>query len=266
LMNSSDPTAHNMPWMYVRPGTGSASAWFWTPWAGERVADRCSSWGRCSLQQVGEEGVEVKVRDYGQQVPAMIPTHHLTNQVNLATMISSNLTVGQKPECMAWEKAVVTILPMKKTILDIWANCPKTYGELNEGILVLVKKFGVFLKVLHLKKLVLSPTKMLQDYFVEEGQTLWAKVVELDKNNQKTVVKCGVDSVGWGLDSQGGIIGEWLEEVSKVSDWSICIADNFVSRKVLKVSLFRRRRRRSPQIFPLNKFHNSEKNENKNGC
>jgi hypothetical protein len=56
---------------------------------------------------------------------------------------------------------------------------------------------------------------MLQDYFVEEGgglvevgQTLWAKVVELDRNNQKMVVKCGVDSVGRGLDSMGGLIGE----------------------------------------------------------
>jgi hypothetical protein len=50
---------------------------------------------------------------------------------------------------------------------------------------------AVFLRVPHLKKLVLCPTRMLQDYFVEEGeglvevgQTLWAKVVELDRNNQ----------------------------------------------------------------------------------
>ena len=54
---------------------------------------------------------------------------------------------------------------------------------------------------------------MLQDYFVEEGgglvdvgQTLWAKMEELDRN--KMVVKCGVDSVGRGLDSMGGLIGE----------------------------------------------------------
>jgi hypothetical protein len=71
------------------------------------------------------------------------------------------------------------------------------------SILVLVKKFGVFHRVPHLKKLVLCPTRMLQDYFVEEGgglvevgQTLLAKMEELDRN--KMVVKCGVDSVGWG--------------------------------------------------------------------
>jgi hypothetical protein len=36
----------------------------------------------------------------------------------------------------------------------------------------------------------------------------------------------------------GGLIGVWLEEVSKVSDCSISIVDNFVSGKVLKVSEF----------------------------
>merc|ERR1719318_2285651 len=102
---------------------------------------------------------------------------------------------------MAWQKDVVTVLTMKKSILDNWANCPKSYEEFNEGslvpgVVVLVKKFGVFLRVPHLEKLVLCPTRMLQDFFVEEGeglvevgQTLWAKVVELDRDNQKMVAK-----------------------------------------------------------------------------
>jgi hypothetical protein len=49
------------------------------------------------------------------------------------------------------------------------------------------------------------------------------ELVELDRNNQMMVVKCWVDSVGWGVDSMGGLIGEWLGEVSKVSDRSINI-------------------------------------------
>ena len=147
------------------------------------------------------------VTDNGQQVPATIPTNNLTDQANLATMISSNLTVGQERECMAWQKEVVTVLSMKKSILDNWANCLKTYEGFNEiegslvpGVVMLVMKFGVFLRVSHLKKLVLCPTRMLQDYFglVEVGQTLWAKVAELDRDNQKMVVKCGVHSIGWG--------------------------------------------------------------------
>merc|ERR1719193_608892 len=98
-------------------------------------------------------------------------------------------------------RGVVTVLTMKKSILENYATSPKTYEEYNEGsvvpaVVVLIKKFGVFLRVPHLEKLVLCPTRMLQDYFVEEGegllevgQTLWAKVVELDAENEKMVVK-----------------------------------------------------------------------------
>ena len=64
------------------------------------------------------------------------------------------------------------------------------------------------------------------------------ELVELDRKNQMMVVKCWVDSVGWGVDSMGGLIGEWLGEVSKVSDWSINIVGNFVSGKFLKASEF----------------------------
>ena len=60
------------------------------------------------------------------------------------------------------------------------------------------------------------------------------ELVELNRNNRKMVVKCWVDSVGWGVDSMGGLIGEWLGEVSKVSDWSINIVGNFVSGKSSK--------------------------------
>jgi len=203
-----------------------------------------------TVVKVGEEGVEVTVVHAGQKVSAVIPIHHLTDQVSLATMIASNITEGAELECMAWQKDVVTILTMKRSILENYASCPKTYEEFNEGsvvpgVVVLIKKFGVFLRVPYLEKLVLCPTRMLQDYFVEEGaglleigQTLWAKVVELDRDNEKMVVKCGADIVGWGVDSMGGLIRDWLDDVALVSGWSSHKVGDLVSGKVLKVTDF----------------------------
>jgi hypothetical protein len=49
------------------------------------------------------------------------------------------------------------------------------------------------------------------------------ELLELDRNNQMMVAKCWVDSVGCGVDSMGGLVGEWLGVGSKVSDWSINI-------------------------------------------
>jgi len=203
-----------------------------------------------TVVKVGVEGVEVKVTHEGQTVPAVIPMHHLTDQVSLASVIANNLTAGDELMSMAWQKDVVTVLTMKKSIMENWATSPKTYEEYNEGclvpgVVVLIKKFGVFLRVPHLEKLVLCPTRMLQDYFVEGGeglvevgQTLWAKVVELDQENQKMVVKCGVEGVGWGVETMGGLVTEWLEEVHKLSKWSSNKVGDLVSGKVLKVSEF----------------------------
>ena len=41
---------------------------------------------------------------------------------------------------------------------------------------------------------------------MEEGQTLWAKVVELDKENQKVVVMCDADNAG--TETMEGLVGE----------------------------------------------------------
>jgi acetolactate synthase small subunit len=57
-----------------------------------------------TVVKVGEEGSEVNVTHDGQQVPALIHMHHLTDQVSLSTMIASNLTLGQELECMTWPK------------------------------------------------------------------------------------------------------------------------------------------------------------------
>jgi len=203
-----------------------------------------------TVVKVGEGGVEVTVVHEGKTIPAVIPIHHLTDQVSLASIIATNITEGEKLECMAWQKDVVTVLTMKQSILENYATCPKTYEEFNEGsvvpgVVVLIKKFGVFLRVPHLEKLVLCPTRMLQDYFVDEcegllevGQTLWAKVVELDTENEKMVVKCGADGIGWGAETMGRLVKDWLEEVNKVSGWSNHRVGDLVSGKVLKVSEF----------------------------
>ena len=47
-------------------------------------------------------------------------------------------------------------------------------------------------------------------------QTLWAMAVKLDKENQKMVVMCDADNVGWGTQ----IMGELVEEVNMVLGWS----------------------------------------------
>merc|ERR1711892_270671 len=65
-----------------------------------------------------------------------------------------------------------------------------------------------------------------------------AKVVELDQENQKMVVKCGVEGVGLGVETMGGLVTEWLEEVHKLSKWSSNKVGDLVSGKVLKVSEF----------------------------
>ena len=49
---------------------------------------------------------------------------------------------------------------------------------------------------------------MLKNYFVEEGKTLGAKVVELDKENQKMVVMCDADNAEWGTWTMEGLVGE----------------------------------------------------------
>jgi len=203
-----------------------------------------------TVVKIGEGGVEVTVVHEGKKIPAVIPINHLTDQISLASIIVTNIKEGDELECMAWQKDVVTVLTMKKSILENYATSPKSYEEYNEGsvvpgVVVLIKKFGVFLRVPHLEKLVLCPTRMLQDYFVEEGegllevgQTLWAKVVELDAENEKMVVKCGADGVGWGAETMGKLVKDWLDEVNMVSGWSTHKVGDLVSGKVLKVSEF----------------------------
>jgi len=202
------------------------------------------------VSKVGNEGVEVKVTHEGKEVPAIIPINHLTDQISLATMLANNMNVGQQIECMAWQKDVVTLLTRKRSIIDNWDNSPKNYeeyevGSIVPGVVVLLKKFGVFLRVPHLEKLVLCPTRMLQDFFVDEGdglvevgQTLWAKVVELDREEKKMVVSCGVNGLGWGVETMGGLVRDWLQQVAMVSKWATNKVGDLVAGKVVKVTEF----------------------------
>ena len=49
---------------------------------------------------------------------------------------------------------------------------------------------------------------------------MWAKVVELNKENQKIVVMYDADIVGWEQRPWEGWYGEGLEEVNMVLEWS----------------------------------------------
>ena len=91
-------------------------------------------------------------------------------------------------------------LYLKSVFLICWASqfFAKSRYSLDTGVVTQVKNYGVFLRLPHIGKPVLCPTRMLQDYYVEDpeslvevGQTLWTKVVDVDpdaryfsKNNQ----------------------------------------------------------------------------------
>ena len=105
--------------------------------------------------------------------------------------------VGRKLSCMVWHKdevTVLTVLTMKKSLMENYDLYPRTYdyrqGLVVPGVVTLIKKFGIFLRVPHLSKPVLCPTRMLQSYFVEDteavlevGQTVMAKVMDVDSED-----------------------------------------------------------------------------------
>jgi len=73
---------------------------------------------------------------------------------------------------------------------------------------------------------------------LQEGQTLLPKVVELDKENQKMVVMCDADNVGWGTETMEGLVGDWLKEGNKVLGWSSNKMGELVSGTVTEFRIF----------------------------
>ena len=130
-------------------------------------------------------------------VPAIIPINHLTDNLSMAEIIASNLSPGDSLECLAWHKDVVTVLTMKQCVMEHYDTSPRSYEDYRPctivpGVVTMIKKFGVFLRLPHLAKAVLCPTRMLSGHYVEDaeqvvavGQTLWVKVMEVDAEEKK---------------------------------------------------------------------------------
>jgi len=203
-----------------------------------------------TVQKLSDEGVEVLIDHEGHKVTASIPVYHLADDASLSRVILNNLSVGQKLDCMVCQKDVVTVLTLKQSLINNWSHCPQTFDEFEigtviPGVVALIKKFGVFLRVPYLEDLVLCPTRMFQDYFVEDpaevidiGQSLWVKVVEIDKEKQKIVVTCALEKVGWGQETMGGIVKEWLDTMNSVSGWSQTKVGDLISGIVTEVTDF----------------------------
>ena len=69
---------------------------------------------------------------------------------------------------------MVTVLSMKQSVLEHYDTCPRSYddyrqGSIVPGVVTMIKKFGVFLRLPHLAKAVLCPTRMLAGHYVEDA-------------------------------------------------------------------------------------------------
>ena len=184
-----------------------------------------------TVVSLGEESVEVRVEHEGSSVAATLPHHHLTDTASMVPGLAASIAPGQVLDTMAWQKDVVTVLTMKRSLMDSWDSSPRNYEEVREGsvlpgVVTLIKKFGVFIRLPHLSKTALCPTRMLQSYFVEDatslvevGQTLWAKVVEVDSEDKKVTVSCSLEAVGWTGVTRGDWALGWLEAGARAGAW-----------------------------------------------
>ena len=184
-----------------------------------------------TVTSLGEESAEVSVEHDGKEVVGTVPYSHLTDTVSLVSTLAKSLKVGQRFDCMAWHKDVATVLTRKKSLINSFPSSPRTYEELTEGSLVpgvvtLIKKFGVFLRLPHLSKPVLCPVRMLQSYYIEEptdvidiGQTLLCRVKDVDPQEKKVTVNCSLEEVGWSVESMTDTVRDWLEDQAEAGGW-----------------------------------------------
>ena len=203
-----------------------------------------------TVTSLGETSADVMVEHDGREVAAVLPYSHLTDTVSLVSSLASSLVVGQKVDCMAWHKDVATVLTRKKSLIESFASSPKTYEDYREGCLVpgvvtLVKKFGVFLRLPHLSKPVLCPTRLLQSYYIEKaadvvdvGQTLMCRVVEVNPQEKKLTVSCSLDTVGWSVDTMADQVRGWLEDQAEAGGWCPHKVGDLVTASVQSVSEF----------------------------
>ena len=173
---------------------------------------------------VTEKGLEVEVEQEAVTSRATVPTIHLTDQTSLAEQVLAGVAVGKVLEARVWQKDVVTLVTLKPSLCGAWDSLPQSMEQYEVGLVVpgvvkLVKKYGVFLRVPGLQKLVLVPTRLLQDYFLEsaEGvlelrQTLYSKVIGVDRQEEKVVVATSVKEVRreGGMEEGAAVLVDWL--------------------------------------------------------
>ena len=116
---------------------------------------------------VGETGVECGVAVEGKQVVCLLPLAHLSDHLALVPHLAAGLTAGDQLECLVWRRAEATLLTMKPSVVQGWSNSPTSYTQLSvgdslPGVVEQVKPYGVFLRVPHLPRMVLCPTRLLQ--------------------------------------------------------------------------------------------------------
>ena len=168
---------------------------------------------------VTEKGLEVEVEQEAVTSRATVPTIHLTDQTSLAEQVLAGVAVGKVLEARVWHKGVVTLVTLKPSLCRAWDSLPQRLEQYEVGLVVpgmvkLVKKYGVFLRVSDL-----APTRLLQDYFLEsaEGvlelrQTLYSKVIGVDRQEEKVVVATSVKEVRreGGMEEGAAVLVDWL--------------------------------------------------------
>jgi len=181
------------------------------------------------VTRVTEKGADVEVvaKD-GAKCKVLLPTMHLTDQVDLAPVLLKQVAVGKEVRGRVWHKDVVTLITSKPSLLNHWDSLPTSIdqyhvGTLVPGVVQRIKKFGVFLQVPGLSKFVLAPTRLLQDFFLdsaegvlEQGQTLFCKVVELNKEQEKLTVTTSLKEVAGNDVDTSKVLVDWLDDAAKL--------------------------------------------------
>jgi len=208
---------------------------------------------RCKVTRITPKGADVSVTHEGVNCRAIIPTMHLTDHPSLAGQILATLSVGDEVTGRVWHKDVVTLITMKPSLLRDWDNLPKSINEYEVGTLVpgvvqMVKNFGVFLRVPGLAKLVLAPTRLLQDYYLDspedvydQGQTIYCRVMEVDREAEKVCVSTRVKDVADKDETGAKVLQDWLEVFNDLpSTWLNrgLVLGEFVSGPVTEVTEF----------------------------
>ena len=174
------------------------------------------------VTRVTRNFLEVEV--VGQGTTSKVPTSHLTDQTSLAEWVRAGISVGDILRGRVWHQGLVT---MKPSLCE--NSLPQTLDQYKVGIVVpgvvhQVSKSGVFLWVPGLLKPALAPTVLVQDFFVEspegllqQGQTLYCKVVELNREKEQVVVTTSVDEVRReaGSEEAVAVMVDWLAVASR---------------------------------------------------